>query len=181
MIILEFTLAFIPFMLLVLGLAQMMLLHAARLTTMHAANAAVRAAVVVLDDDPSRYGGEARGSAANGSARYAVIQRAAAGALVGVWPVSSAGDDPATLSGAIKVPARQAPLPGLLTPQNATLQQVDVQLQDTAHALFAEVTVRYPCLVPLARRVLCRSDNHAHLSSRSGLPRQEAGYAYATP
>jgi hypothetical protein len=57
----EFLLVFLPVFLLFLAVIQLGFVYAARLVVQHAANRAVRAAVVIIDDDPARYGGEPRG------------------------------------------------------------------------------------------------------------------------
>lgn len=64
----EFLLAFFPVLLTFLGLIQLSSILCARLVVQHAASRAARAAVVVLDDAPERYGGAARGALAYGSA-----------------------------------------------------------------------------------------------------------------
>lgn len=56
----EFLLAFIPLFLLFLGMVQMGLLYACDLVVRHASVSAARAAMVVLDDVPTRYDGELR-------------------------------------------------------------------------------------------------------------------------
>jgi hypothetical protein len=57
----EFLMVFMPIFLLFLAAVELGMVYAARLVVQHAANRAARAAVVVLDDDPARYGGERRG------------------------------------------------------------------------------------------------------------------------
>ena len=57
----EFLIAFLPLLVLFLGVIQLALLGAARLIVRHAAVAGARSAAVVLDDDPARYGGVGRG------------------------------------------------------------------------------------------------------------------------
>lgn len=56
----EFLIAFLPLFTLFLGLVQWALMGAADLVVQHSASRAVRAAVVVLDDDPERYDGAER-------------------------------------------------------------------------------------------------------------------------
>lgn len=56
----EFLLAFMPILLLFLGLVQLGLLYSGNLVVQHAAHRAVRAGVVALDDDPRYYDGEER-------------------------------------------------------------------------------------------------------------------------
>lgn len=58
----EFLLVFFPVFIIFLGLIQASLLFAANLMVRHAATIAARAAMVVLDDDPAKYGDEERGS-----------------------------------------------------------------------------------------------------------------------
>jgi hypothetical protein len=60
-VMLEFLLAFPPLFVLFLGLCQLVLLAVADLVVRHAAIAGVRAAAVVLDDDPRHYDGAPRG------------------------------------------------------------------------------------------------------------------------
>jgi TadE-like protein len=57
----EFLLVFMPVFLLFLAVVELGQVYAARLVVQHAATRAARAAVVILDDDPARYGGERRG------------------------------------------------------------------------------------------------------------------------
>lgn len=51
----EFLLAFIPLFFMFLGMVQMGLLYGASLVVQHSSNVAVRAAMVVMDDDPQYY------------------------------------------------------------------------------------------------------------------------------
>ena len=56
----EFLVCFIPVLVLVLALVQLALLAQASLVVRYAADTAVRSAIVVLDEDPARYGGSPR-------------------------------------------------------------------------------------------------------------------------
>jgi hypothetical protein len=56
----EFLLAFVPILTLFLGLVQLGLLYGGNLVVQHAAHRAVRTAMVVLDDDPRYFDGDAR-------------------------------------------------------------------------------------------------------------------------
>jgi hypothetical protein len=53
----EFLIAFLPLLFFFLGLVQLIFVQTASLIVKHAASKAVRAAVVVLPDDPKYYGG----------------------------------------------------------------------------------------------------------------------------
>jgi TadE-like protein len=65
----EFLVAFLPFLMLVLCIIQTALMFSARATVQRSANAATRAAVVVLDDDPVYYSGAPRNSVTGGGTR----------------------------------------------------------------------------------------------------------------
>ena len=58
----EFLIAFLPIFFFFLGLVQLAFVQTANLVVKHAATKAVRAAVVVLPDDPQLYGGVPVGS-----------------------------------------------------------------------------------------------------------------------
>ncbi len=64
---LEFIIAFLPVFLLFLGVIQLTFLYVGSLTVRHAAFRAVRAAIVVLDDDPKYYDNVPRGCLAGQS------------------------------------------------------------------------------------------------------------------
>lgn len=62
----EFLIAFLPLFVLFLALCQIALLVAGKLVVRHAAFAAARSAIVVLDDEPAYYGGAPRGVLSEG-------------------------------------------------------------------------------------------------------------------
>jgi hypothetical protein len=171
----------VPFFLLVLGIIQLILLQAAKLGTMRAADAAVRAAVVILDDDPRRYGGAARNSAGPGSQRMRDIEMAAAIALVPFDPPVARLLP--TVATALATPLPAEPMPGLMTPLPATLGKLRVTFPSGggSFGLHARVTVRvefdFDCLVPLARRVVCVGGTRK-LLAESTLTNQGAPYTY---
>lgn len=72
----EFIIAFMPILTLFLGIVQVVILFSADLLVKHAAYRATRAAVVILDDDPRYYGGEARNTIAGRQANAGdLVQR----------------------------------------------------------------------------------------------------------
>jgi hypothetical protein len=71
----EFLIAFLPVFFFFLGLVQLAFVQVANLVVKHAATKAVRAAVVVLPDDPQYYGGAPVGSFTG--QRQSDIERAA--------------------------------------------------------------------------------------------------------
>jgi hypothetical protein len=71
----EFLIAFLPLFFFFLGLVQLIFVQTANLIVKHAASKAVRAAVVVMPDDPKYYGGTPVGSFSG--QRKSDIERAA--------------------------------------------------------------------------------------------------------
>jgi hypothetical protein len=130
----EFLLVFLPVFLLFLCILELGFLYTGRLVAQHAATRAARAAVVIIDDDPAFYGGEARGSVnpngttsdpsaveafldgsgygsgasiPRGSARFRDIRSAASIPLLAVAPSAAQLDDDDSVRNAIGLgPAR---------------------------------------------------------------------------
>jgi hypothetical protein len=174
----ELIIIIFPFLTLILGIIQLCLLQLAKVSVMRAADAAVRAAVVVLDDDPRRYGGAARGSATG--ARRADIEQAAAIAMVSVDPPTPRL--PGSVASALSSPPVATPLPLLLSPGPLTRGALQVSFPGgPRYGNNALVTVRvdyrFVCRVPFARRAVCPS-GVMPLSSAASLPNQGANYRY---
>jgi hypothetical protein len=200
----EFLMAFMPVFLLFLGVAQLVLLFAADLVVHHAAVRATRAAIVIADDDPQHYAeGDRRGviggreatadDVLSALARGNVFTRAVgdtgprqvpsrrsdvevSAALV-LLPLAPAGGD--SLADAIATP-------GLRLAARGTLRRMDLRIAggDEPFGRDAPITLRlryrYPCSVPLARRLVCRDDGTSRiLESEVTLPNQGASYEYA--
>ena len=70
-IFIEVLMAIIPILFVFLGVSQLALLKVGQLVVTHSALRGVRAAVVILDDDPKYYQGAPRGDLLAGSARQA--------------------------------------------------------------------------------------------------------------
>jgi hypothetical protein len=66
----EFLIVILPLLFFILALVQTALMYVGHLAVKRSANTAVRSAVVVLDDDPSHYGGAPRNSIAASGARW---------------------------------------------------------------------------------------------------------------
>lgn len=108
-VMLEFLMAFVPLFVLFLGVTQLALLAAAELVVRHAAIAGVRAAAVVLDDDPRHYDGAPRRSIDGGSSRAGLDRRFAEqlGATAdSAWQAHGRGDGPrmAAIRAAVHAP-----------------------------------------------------------------------------
>ena len=94
----EFIFAFIPLFMFFLSMVQLALLYTAGLVVQHAANRAVRSAVVVLPDDPARYSGQTVNSLRNTSAGSSAIASIGGGVGEGIGgafgsAVGSAAED----------------------------------------------------------------------------------------
>ncbi len=155
----EFLIAIVPFFLFVTCVLQGALLQLGHLVTERAADAAARSAVVVLDDDPARYGGAGRNQATG--QRMETIKQAADNVLAAL-PGTSAADRDAALT--VEIPGGTASVEG---PVNV------------------RVTYRFRCAIPLARLVICSGANSGGtpgtfvIETQATLPNQGARYAYA--
>jgi len=177
----ELLFAFVPFVILVLGIIQLALLENGKIVSERAANAAVRAAVVILDDDPRRYGGSPRNSTFPGP-RLREIQRAATIALAPLDPPVTRQSG--SLFAALLVPPASLDLPALLTPTGGGLgRRVRVSFVGGTlnPGLHDRITVRldydFACRVPVGRAVVCRNGIR-RLTSQATLTNQGAPYAY---
>lgn len=198
----EFLMAFLPLFLLFLGVAQLVLLFAGRLLVHHASVRATRAASVIVDDDPRYYGGEPRGALDGRSAspedllhllsrgnigtesaevspglgrpvapsRRAEIEASAALVLL---PLADRGD--VSLAGAIGSEGLPMQAAETLDRLEVTFPGHDTGGVEPDAQLTVRVAYRYPCAVPLARRVICTDgDTSKRLESQMQLPVQGA-------
>ncbi|MCB9707203.1 MAG: pilus assembly protein [Myxococcales bacterium] len=196
----EFLLVFIPIFLLFMGVAQLGLLFGARLLVHHAANRAVRSAVVVLDDTPRYYGNEPRGYVSGPA--LATSQLAALLSRMG-FQVSTAQQPMlsrrATIEAAAALPL--VPLaPRGLTTLGGSLESkgLSQSVAYTLNALSLDIPVvpkttplgsvastlvtvlvsyRYACGVPIAGKLVCPSGSKV-LQARASLPVAGANYTY---
>jgi len=90
----EFLIVFIPIFMMFLGMIQASMMYAANLVVTHSATTAARAAAVVLDDQESRYGDEARNSTAGTASSTDSVTTLTEGFLTGFGsaPASGGGD-----------------------------------------------------------------------------------------
>ena len=100
----EFLIVFMPLFLLFLAVCQLALLAAARLVVQHAALSGARSAIVVLEDDPNRYGGAPRGSLSRRAGAAPTIEHA----LASLGLRAAADSGPGNLYGAFEEPKVQA-------------------------------------------------------------------------
>jgi hypothetical protein len=160
----EFLIAIVPFIVFVSCVLQGVLLQFADLTVERAASAAARSAVVVLDDDPRQYRGEPRNLAIQGGARVAAIRRSASNVLAALPAAARAGLE-SRLTVAFPAGADSDSLRSGFGPGDMVT---------------VRVSYRFPCGVPLARRIMCRGGQaEALMEAEASLPNQGARYLYA--
>ena len=150
----EFLIAFMPLFVFFMCLIQMVFLSIGQLMTMHAAECAARAAIVVFPDDPSRYD-SSQTNQIEGKRRNTVY-RAATVALAPVsvvaikltFPSTQGGDDDQTSFGR------------------------DDLIRVKLEAL-------YKCQVPIAKFIVCNPMTGTRkLKAEAALPNQGADYSY---
>jgi Flp pilus assembly protein TadG len=166
----EFLIVFLPFLMVILCMIQLALIYTGKLVTQRAANAAVRAAVVILDDDPAYYGGAPRNLATG--ARAEAIRQAAA------IPLSALSAHAGTVERAVGL--GPAGLPASFGYARGVTQ---VSFPNGAAVgddsdVTVRVTFPFRCGVPLGRLILCGADERLRLRAEATLPNQGADYAY---
>ena len=150
----EFLLAFMPLFVFFMALVQLAFVSMANIVVKHAAVTAVRAAIVVLPDDPSAYDEEEEMKA--GGRRLADITLAAKAPLLAV-----------TASPDIEV--RFPTSPGGSDSRVAFWRDDLVRVQ---------VELHYPCRVPIGKTLVCGLFGNKTLVGEAALPNQGADYAY---
>ncbi len=200
----EFLLAFVPLFVLFLGIVQVALLFSADLVVKHAAYRATRAAVVILDDDPREYRGEARNAIDGAPAtREEVMHRLSRGGVgvgSGEIPRAMRGASPSR-RGSIELAAALVLLPLAARERDASVagaigsDGLDRAIDDTlsrlnvdfvarpsaryrpAEPITVRVRYRVACRVPVVRNLVCRSGSH-WLVGEDSLPNQRAELEY---
>lgn len=151
----EFLIAFLPLFSFFLCLVQLAMLQTANLIVKHAAVVATRAAVVILPDDPQKYGGVSI-DRAEGMRRDKIVQAA-------TIPLSTLDDFP--------FPEVRFP-----TTEGGSDDRVAFGRDDLVRV---QVTSMYRCRVPLARTIVCGAFfGIKRLRGEASLPNQGASYGY---
>lgn len=159
----ETLIAFMPLLLTFFSVLQVMELYAAKLMVRRAASAAVRAAVVVLSDNPENYECENGTGPTEGS---------------DAPKVSGAEEGAAACMLADLVEAARIVLAAGHGFRASSGPQVHVTGELSGHSLItAEVRASYRCFTP-PFGIVCGTDRMAELSARASLPYQGADYKY---
>ena len=206
MVYVEFLMAFFPVFILFVGVAQLAMLFGGRLLVHHAAVRASRSAVVVVDDDPRYYGGEERGVLSGREATaddlLSVLSRGGVGARSGelraglarpsapsrrseiqlsaavvLLPLADRGD--ATIAGAIGSDGLREQAAETMRRLRVTFPGHEVDPVEPDGLVRVRVEYRYPCSVPLARRIICTDGGTSKTYvSEMRLPAHTASFEY---
>lgn len=162
-VFIEFLFIVLPLLTFFLGTLQLALLSSAKLATQQAARTGARAAAVILDDHPDLYGGEARGAAPPGSARYQQIQLAAATPLLAAMPAIAVSDH-----GAITE--------DIFTPTSQLASAMEMTIAEHGDEVEVEVVFEAPCRIPIGRLVVCGGDATRRMTGVSMARRHRVTY-----
>jgi hypothetical protein len=151
----EFLIAFLPLFIFFMCLLQMAGLHLGKLNTLHSAETAVRAAIVVLPDDPARYSnlevGSITGKRRDDIVKAASLPLTAVSSIKGVkvtFPSSAGGDD-------------------------------DLSQVSRNDLVRVKVSAVYRCTIPIAKFIVCNPLTGTRtLTAEAALPNQGADYGY---
>jgi Flp pilus assembly protein TadG len=151
----EFLIVFLPLFVLFMSLVQFAFVEVANLVTKHAAVTAVRAAIVVLPDDPAYYEKAPINKPTGG--RKDAIEAAAKARLMAVAVLPSVE---------VKFPVA----PGA-TDEKTQYAQDDI--------VRVRVEFDYKCGIPIGARFVCDLlTQHKKLKAEAAMPMQGAGYEY---
>jgi len=203
----EFLIAIMPILMLFLGMVQLGLLFGARLMVQHAADRAMRTAIVVLDDDPRYYLGDARnsvrgnqlttldlteailrlgaqstGAPATPSAAYSPMSRRATvelAAAMAVFPLA-----PFTTQDSVREAIERSPWDRAVdyTVSNLRVEYPNANaaglIQNAQDLVTLQLTYTYTCMVPIIRFVVCSSSGKKEITVTTSLRNHIAGYPY---
>ncbi len=173
-IFIEFLFLVLPFLILLFGLAQTALMYMAGMAVKRSAATGARAAMVVLDDDPKRYGGQGRNTL--GGQREQAIKMAAAFPLFAVETVPKTAD---TLGHALRASEGNPYKTEQGLPAGLKVEFPGGVSSARGSSITVKVTYDYPCEVPVIRTLMC-PDGTLTLTSQSTLPNHAANLTYGT-
>jgi len=170
-VFIDFIFLLIPFMTIILGLCQLALLYLGSLAVQRSAATAARAAMVVLDDDPKYYDGQARNTL--GGKRQEDIELAASFPLYALKTSPPFRDDLEHTFRAWKTS------PYRMNLDVASGLEVSFPRLGTSAGRPTKVRIRYEftCEVPLVRSLLCDAGKRT-LEAEATLPNHAAKYTY---
>lgn len=173
-IFIEFLFVVLPFMIIFLGLAQTALMYMGGLAVKRSAATAARAAMVVFDDDPKKYGGQARNTL--GGQREAAIKMAAAFPIFAIQTSPKTKDD---LKHALRAWGDSPYHTEQAIPDGLRVEFPGGVSSGRGSSITVEVSYDYPCEVPLVRAIMCPSGT-LEITKQSTLPNHAANYSYGS-
>lgn len=150
----EFLIAFMPLFTMFLGLVQLADLHQANIIVHHAALMGVRAAVVILHDDPQFYENSEIGKPTG--KRLADIKRAT---MLPMLASRSLTEFKVNL------------------PENAGGDDTRTQVERD-DLVRLKVQAKFQCRVPLVNKLVCGAQSLRTITAEAALPNHGAGYTY---
>ena len=120
----EFLICFLPVFTMFLAMVQLGLMYAGKLTVGHSANRAARAAMVVLDDDPDRYGNDPENQLAYFGAGLEHTAIYGIGSILSYWGVISSAPDSTDGNGSARLRAVRSAASMPLVAMSPSLEQL---------------------------------------------------------
>jgi len=173
-IFIEFLIVVLPFLTLVFGLSQLALMYVGSLAVQRSASTAARAAMVVFDDDPDDYGGQARNT--TGGQRAEAIEIAASFPIYALQSSPKTGD---SIGHALRSPRsspylqRNRVAPGLKVTYPGGVGG------ERGDPITVRVEYDFPCEVPVVRGLMCNSGT-IKITAESTMPNHAANYEYGS-
>ncbi len=173
-IFIEFLFVVLPFMIILLGLAQTALMYMGGMAVKRSAATAARAAMVVFDDDPKKYGGQSRNSL--GGQREQAIKMAAA---FPIFAIHTSPKNEDNLEHALRAWGDSPYRTQQRIPNGLRVEFPGGVSSGRGSSITVKVSYDYPCEVPVARAIMCPGGT-IEISAQSTLPNHAANYNYGS-
>jgi hypothetical protein len=173
-IFIEFLFVVLPFMILLLGLTQTALMYMGGLAVKRSAATAARAAMVVFDDDPQKYGGQGRNTL--GGQREEAIKMAAA---FPIFAIHTSPKNEENVEHALRAWGDSPYSTQQQIPDGLRVEFPGGVSSGRGSSITVRVSYDYPCEVPVVRGLMCPSGT-IEISAQSTLPNHAANYQYGS-
>jgi hypothetical protein len=173
-IFIEFLFVVLPFMIILLGLAQTALMYLGGMAVKRSAATAARAAMVVFDDDPKKYGGQGRNTL--GGQREEAIKMAAA---FPIFAIHTSPKKEENVRHALRAWGDSPYKSKQTIPDGLRVEFPGGVSGSRASSITVKVSYDYPCEVPVVRAIMCPGGT-VEISAQSTLPNHAANYTYGS-
>jgi len=173
-VFIEFLIVVLPFLTLVFGLCQLALLYVGSLAVQRSASTAARAAMVVFDDDPDDYGGQARNT--TGGQRAEAIEIAASFPIYALKSSPKSGD---SIGHALRSSNSSPYLSAKAVAEGLTVTYPGGVGGDRGDPITVRVEYEFPCEVPVVRNLMCDGGTIT-ITAESTMPSHAADYEYGS-